>query len=86
MSVILSIEGLVKTFGGLIATDHVSLDVREGEIHRVRIVLGVVGGASDGKISIFDPDTQDGIRQFMLSRVKTLPWLDSAPQLRREHA
>ncbi|NBN78223.1 ATP-binding cassette domain-containing protein [Microvirga tunisiensis] len=33
MSVILSIEGLVKTFGGLIATDHVSLEVREGEIH-----------------------------------------------------
>ncbi|WP_439529873.1 ABC transporter ATP-binding protein [Pannonibacter sp.] len=33
MSVILSIEGLVKTFGGLIATDNVSLDVHEGEIH-----------------------------------------------------
>ncbi|RZI78565.1 MAG: ABC transporter ATP-binding protein [Variovorax sp.] len=27
------IEGLVKRFGGLLATDHVSLDVRQGEIH-----------------------------------------------------
>lgn len=33
MSVILQIDGLVKRFGGLVATDHVSLDVRAGEIH-----------------------------------------------------
>jgi branched-chain amino acid transport system ATP-binding protein len=30
---ILAIEGLVKRFGGLIATDHVSLTVEPGEIH-----------------------------------------------------
>jgi len=30
---ILAIEGLVKRFGGLLATDHVSLTVEEGEIH-----------------------------------------------------
>ena len=30
---ILVIEGLVKRFGGLLATDHVSLTVEEGEIH-----------------------------------------------------
>jgi branched-chain amino acid transport system ATP-binding protein len=30
---ILTIAGLVKRFGGLLATDHVTLDVRPGEIH-----------------------------------------------------
>lgn len=32
---LLSIRGLVKYFGGLVATDGVDLDVREGEIHAV---------------------------------------------------
>lgn len=31
--VVLQVQGLVKRFGGLTATDHVSLDLREGEIH-----------------------------------------------------
>ncbi|MCP8938632.1 ABC transporter ATP-binding protein [Alsobacter sp. SYSU M60028] len=30
---LLAVEGLVKRFGGLVATDHLSLDVREGELH-----------------------------------------------------
>jgi len=30
---LLAIDGLIKRFGGLIATDNLSLDVREGEIH-----------------------------------------------------
>jgi len=30
---LLSIDGLVKRFGGLIASDHVSLDVSAGEVH-----------------------------------------------------
>ena len=30
---LLAIDGLVKRFGGLIATDHVSLDIRRGEVH-----------------------------------------------------
>lgn len=33
MSQVLEIKGLVKTFGGLTATDHVSLSVKTGEIH-----------------------------------------------------
>ncbi|MDT8857938.1 ABC transporter ATP-binding protein [Paracoccaceae bacterium Fryx2] len=33
MTAILKIEGLVKRFGGLLATDHVTLDVFPGEIH-----------------------------------------------------
>jgi branched-chain amino acid transport system ATP-binding protein len=35
MTPILSVEGLVKRFGGLVATDDVTLDVRPGEIHAV---------------------------------------------------
>ena len=30
---LLNVEGLVKRFGGLVATDHVSLEVRQGEVH-----------------------------------------------------
>ena len=30
---LLNVEGLVKRFGGLVATDHVSLEVRRGEVH-----------------------------------------------------
>ncbi len=33
MSVILEVDGLVKRFGGLLATDHVSMTVEPGEIH-----------------------------------------------------
>ena len=35
MSSILEVQGLVKRFGGLTATDHVSFDVRHGEVHAI---------------------------------------------------
>lgn len=35
MNPILSISGLVKRFGGLVATDHVEFEVRAGEIHAI---------------------------------------------------
>jgi branched-chain amino acid transport system ATP-binding protein len=35
MSAILEVKGLVKRFGGLTATDHVSFDVRHGEVHAI---------------------------------------------------
>jgi branched-chain amino acid transport system ATP-binding protein len=35
MSSILEVQGLVKRFGGLTATDHVSFDVRQGEVHAI---------------------------------------------------
>ncbi len=35
MSAILEVQGLVKRFGGLTATDHVSFDVRHGEVHAI---------------------------------------------------
>lgn len=33
MSAVLEVKGLVKRFGGLTATDHVTLEVRPGEVH-----------------------------------------------------
>jgi len=35
MSAILEVSGLVKRFGGLLATDHLSLSLEQGEIHAV---------------------------------------------------
>ena len=35
MSAILDVKGLVKRFGGLTATDHVSFDVHHGEVHAI---------------------------------------------------
>lgn len=32
---VLKVEGLIKRFGGLVATDNLSLDIRPGEIHAV---------------------------------------------------
>lgn len=60
--------------------------LREGEMPRVRVVLAVEGGGSDGKISIYDPGHTDGVRRFMASRVTTLPWLYLSNQLMRLHA
>jgi branched-chain amino acid transport system ATP-binding protein len=35
MNSIIEVHGLVKRFGGLTATDHVSFDVRHGEVHAI---------------------------------------------------
>ena len=35
MSALLTIRGLVKRFGGLVATDHLDFDVQAGEIHAI---------------------------------------------------
>lgn len=32
---VLRVTGLVKRFGGLVATDHISLDIRPGEVHAI---------------------------------------------------
>jgi len=45
---ILTIDKLVKTFGGLMAVDHVSLEVQEGEI------FGLIGPNGSGKTTIFN--------------------------------
>lgn len=53
----------------------------DGELPRVRVALAVVGGGSDGKVTIFDPEAKDGTRHFMASRVLTLPWADIAQKV-----
>jgi ABC-type branched-subunit amino acid transport system ATPase component/MFS family permease len=45
---ILEVEGLTKSFGGVLAVDNVSFDLRSGE------VLGLIGPNGAGKTTIFD--------------------------------
>ena len=61
---LLQVRGLVKRFGGLVATDHVDLDVRAGEIHALigpngagkTTLVAQLGGqlASDAGRIVFD--------------------------------
>ncbi len=48
MAPILEVKGVVKRFGGLVALDHVSFTVNEGEI------LGLIGPNGAGKTTLFN--------------------------------
>ena len=48
MTVVLKTEGLVKSFGGLLATDHVDFELQEGEIK------GLIGPNGAGKTTFFN--------------------------------
>ena len=45
---LLAVSGLVKRFGGLVATDHLDLDVRPGEIH------AIIGPNGAGKTTLIN--------------------------------
>ena len=49
MSVLLATDGLVKNYGGLRVTDHVSLDLRAGEEHAL---IGPNGAGTTTLISL----------------------------------
>jgi branched-chain amino acid transport system ATP-binding protein len=46
--ILLDVQGLAKRFGGLLVTDHVSFDVRKGEIH------AIIGPNGAGKTTLLD--------------------------------
>ena len=48
MEALLTVENLVKRFGALIATDHLNLDVRPGEIH------ALIGPNGAGKTTLIN--------------------------------
>jgi ABC-type branched-subunit amino acid transport system ATPase component len=48
MSAVLAVNGLERRFGGLLAVDHVSFEVNDGEI------FGVIGPNGAGKTTLFD--------------------------------
>jgi branched-chain amino acid transport system ATP-binding protein len=73
MSAVLGIEDLVKNFGGLRVTDHVTLDVRAGEIHALigpngagkTTLIGQILGEiePDGGGILLEGVTLDGLSQ-----------------------
>jgi branched-chain amino acid transport system ATP-binding protein len=73
MSAVLGIEDLVKNFGGLRVTDHVTLDVRAGEIHALigpngagkTTLIGQIMGEiePDGGGILLEGVTLDGLSQ-----------------------
>jgi len=80
---LLSVEKLVRRFGGIVATDHVSLDVAQGELH------AIIGPNGAGKTTLISQLTgqrlpNSGIIRFAGQDITRLPaWRRSALGLAR---
>jgi hypothetical protein len=48
--------------------------LRSQEDPRVRVVLDVIPGNDGGKVVLFDPNDEEGLRSFLSSRMATLSW------------
>ena len=66
MSPLLSLEGVGKSFGGLLALDDVSFSVEEGE------VLGLIGPNGAGKTTLFNIVTASCPRQCRTRRQRNV--------------
>lgn len=74
----LQTQDLVKRYGGLVVTDHVSLDIRQGELHAIigpngagkTTLIGQLSGelASDGGTVVFDGKDVSGLEVFDRAR------------------
>ena len=69
---VLKVEGLIKRFGGLVATDNLSLDIREGEVHAV---IGPNGAGKTTMIAqlIGELKSDAGSIRFMGQDITGLP-------------
>jgi ABC-2 type transport system ATP-binding protein len=74
MSIIVQVEGLCKTYGQTIAVDHISFEVREGEI------FGMVGPNGAGKTTTIE--CIEGLRRADRGKVRVLG-LDPVSQERQ---
>lgn len=69
---VLKVEGLMKRFGGLVATDNLSLDIRPGEVHAV---IGPNGAGKTTMIAqlIGELKSDSGSIRFMGQDITGLP-------------
>ncbi|MBA3776300.1 MAG: ATP-binding cassette domain-containing protein, partial [Betaproteobacteria bacterium] len=48
MNAVLTLDGLCKSFGGIVVADHITLELERGQI------LGLIGPNGAGKTSLFN--------------------------------
>ena len=68
---LLRLRGLVKRFGGLLVTDHVDLDIEQGEIHAV---IGPNGAGKTTLINQIAGELKSVLRRCSIASMKSSGW------------